>query len=125
MAYEICPNANEECVWYNRPAPDCLKSTQEHGCFSDNDHILPRSLGETALDKAYLELPSNQQQICRAEHDQKTQQEIHDPPQLPDRETMRESIAKAINEGIVSFSGSKIKKIFGDRHVRNHRYGTS
>lgn len=118
MAIKHCPNPSYECPWFRRPTPAALEGTQEHGCFSDNDHIVPRFLGETAIENAqilkeYIRLPENQQQICRWEHDIKTREEELNPPEPPSREFMEDAIIRAIESGIVSLSVNRRKKIFG------------
>lgn len=118
MAIRPCPNPSMDCPFFEQMPPSCLKSTQEHGCFSDLDHIVPqryaRAVGATALEKTYiLDYPGNHQQLCRWEHEEKTFQ--GDEP-LPDRAIMRQRLAQAVLEGIMVLSGNKRKQIFGSRN---------
>ena len=95
MAIEKCPMANAGCKWYGRPTPKQLEGEQDHGCFSDTDHILPKKLASSAMERRFLELPENKQQICRRIHDEKTHNEWIDPPELPDRAFIVEALKKA------------------------------
>ena len=104
MAIERCPNPLPDCPWFGRPTPKCLRSTQEHGCFSDLDHILPRFLGRTSLQRRFIERPENKQQLCRWEHDEKTFEDENWPPILPDAKTMRQMLALRKESGIVEIS---------------------
>ena len=94
-----CPN----------PIPDC-KYAERGGCFSDQDHIVPKRLGETTLAAVYIDLPENKQQLCRRLHDIKTHE--GDQP-LPDDETMRVAIRTAQEVGEIALSKRKRKAIFG------------
>lgn len=59
--------------------PPELRQVQEHGCFSDRDHIIPQRLarrfGRTSLEREIIYDQENIVQTCRAEHDEKTVQE--------------------------------------------------
>ena len=77
MSYEACPNPQEDCPYYRRPAPGKLKGTQSHGCFSDSDHIIPQRLARrrsaTRAEKQYImQNPENREQLCRNLHNEKT-----------------------------------------------------
>ena len=102
MAIESCPN----------PRPDCKYAPE---CFSDNDHIIPQRLGTTALKKAYLELPQFQQQICRREHDERNARhdrgDTSDIPPFPTPNQMRAAILDAVENGEISLSRSKEKRL--------------
>lgn len=113
MAVGECPDPSPQCPWYNRPTPPQLRGTQEHGCFSDEDHIFPKSLGNTALLKLYIQLPENKQQVCRWWHDYKTAQEQIEPPTPPTREFALEALARAIDAGQITLSVTKQRKILG------------
>jgi len=71
MAREACPNPNRAgCPWQDR----------KDGCFSDSDHIIPQRLarrkGATPAERQYIMTnPDNRQQLCRWEHEMKTEQE--------------------------------------------------
>lgn len=83
MGIGPCNEACPECpLWSHRP-PKALEDTQEHGCYSDTDHVVPRYLarrvGATALLKNYIKSPVNQVQTCRWEHMQKTEREYENP----------------------------------------------
>lgn len=98
MSAEVCPITREDCLWFNRPSR--VKGV-ENGCFSDLDHIVPQRLANTALASLYIYSPENKQQICRAEHDEKTAQ--GDEP-LPDRESMLRSVMAQVATGDLSVS---------------------
>ena len=93
-----CPNACPECPLYTKKAPTPLRDKQEHGCFSDTDHIIPRFIGRqatSALVKNYVRSKANQQQLCRWEHDKKTVEEWQNPPELPTERFMIDAIKEA------------------------------
>lgn len=112
MSRKPCPFANESCKYFNRPAPPELRRQgQENGCFSDLDHIVPRRLGTTALSHFYIyNLPENKQQLCRAEHEEKSS---HGDEPLPTDEYMRERIAAAEALGTVALTENQRRKIYG------------
>lgn len=84
MSYEVCPNANEACRFYNT----------EEGCRSNTHHAYyPRRAYRTVIEKAFRELPDNKEQLCMAEHLDKHATER--PPQKPPREVMIQAIAAA------------------------------
>lgn len=92
MTIEQCPNPRPDCPYYTRRPPEQLRY-QEHGCFSDIDHLIPRCLGRTALAKAFINLPENKERKCRWEHDDKTHQDLINPPSLPSVREMQEAIS--------------------------------
>jgi hypothetical protein len=94
-----CPNPQAGC-----------KYAELRGCFSDTDHIVPQRLGTTALNAAFIDLPSNKQQLCRREHDAKTA--AGDEP-LPDVETMREAVVLAHAAGQIAMGRRKMKAVYG------------
>ena len=97
MAIEQCPLANGDCRYYDQPTPKALRGTQEHGCRSDSDHIIPRAMGKgaTKLVQNYIQRsPDNRQQLCREEHEQKTRDDQINPPTLPDAQFMMDSLAR-------------------------------
>lgn len=102
MAIESCPN----------PQPDCKYAPE---CFSDNDHIIPRRLGTTALERAYLELPQFQQQICRRLHDERNARhnrgDTSDIPEFPTQNIMRAVILDAVESGEISLSKTQERKL--------------
>lgn len=109
MAIESCPTPREDCPWFTRPTPSHLKKTQEHGCRSDLDHIVPRRLGTTALAGIYIEKhPENKQQLCRWEHDKKT---LEGDAPLPDTEYMEQAIQEAEAEGLIHLSKKQRKRL--------------
>lgn len=108
MAIGSCPNPSFECPWFRRPTPRPLKGSQEHGCFSDLDHIVPQRLGTTALAKTYINLPENKQQLCRWDHDEKGYE--GDEP-LPPEDYMAERVAVAALEGAIRLNAKKKKRI--------------
>lgn len=117
MSRKPCPFANESCKYWDRPVPPELKRRygQENGCFSDLDHIVPRRLGTTALSQFYItQVPENKQQLCRAEHDMKTQ--LGDAP-LPSEEYMRGAIVAAEALGEVALSQTQRRKIYNPAEV--------
>lgn len=86
---EGCQNAHAGCPYYQRRPRGPLRGKQYNGCFSDTDHTVPQRLarraGATALERAYIYSEVNLVQMCRNEHDAKTEQ--GDQP-LPDIWTM-------------------------------------
>lgn len=102
MAIEGCPN----------PQPDCKYAPE---CFSDNDHIIPQRLGTTALRRTYLELPQFQQQLCRRLHDERNARhaagDTSDIPPFPTDNVMRAVILDAVEDGVVSLSRTKERKL--------------
>ena len=94
-----CPYANEGCPYYGKDAPPQLEETQEHGCYSDTDHVIPQALGRrryaTTLLKHFISTPANKVQRCRWEHDFKTEEEQQNPPQLPSEKFMIDAIRRA------------------------------
>lgn len=96
MAYGECPFANEQCKYWDRKTPGPLRKTQEHGCYSDLDHIVPQRLGYTALNSTYIQLAVNKQQLCRRLHDEKTAN--GDEP-LPPEEDMISAVRDAEANG--------------------------
>lgn len=102
MGIEKCPN----------PQPDCKYAPE---CFSDNDHLIPQRLGTTALRRTYLELPEFQQQVCRRLHDERNARhdrgDLSDIPEFPTDNQMRARILDAVEDGEVSLSRSKEKKL--------------
>lgn len=96
-----CEGANPECPYFNRPTPGPLRGQQEHGCFSDTDHIIPRFMGRQACSKLlknFIRSKANQQQLCRNEHDIKTAEEWKNPPIVPSERFMIDAIVRARRE---------------------------
>lgn len=91
-----CPKANTECPYFNRSTPGALHETQEHGCFADTDHKIPRFMGRGAssLLRNYIRSEDNQQQLCRHEHDIKTAEERNDQPELPSDRFMIDTLVR-------------------------------
>lgn len=102
MSYGECPN----------PRPDCKYAPE---CFSDNDHLIPRRLGATALKRAYLNLPQFQEQVCRREHEERNARHdkglTDDIPEFPSKDEMRAAIRDAIESGEVSMPPSLQKRL--------------
>lgn len=102
MAIEDCPN----------PQPDCKYAPE---CFSDNDHLIPRRLGDTALKRAYLNLPQFQEQICRRIHDERNARhyrgDTSDIPEFPSDNIMRAVILDAVEREEVSLSRTLERKL--------------
>ncbi len=93
-----CETANEQSPIYHRAPPEQLASSQTHGCFSDIDHKVPRSIlhsspiplagyGRVIL-QTYIYSPLNEEQLCRSDHGAKNQLEaetgelFYPPPSL-------------------------------------------
>jgi len=78
------------------PRPDCKYFPE---CFSDEDHLIPKRLGRTALEKLYLTLPQYRVQICRDLHDERNARhdagDLSDIPPFPERVDMVEEIREA------------------------------
>lgn len=102
MAYGECPIKQPDCRYY----PEC---------FSDNDHLIPQRLGKTALQKAYLNLPQFQIQLCRRLHDERNARhnagDTSDIPPFPSDNVMRAVILDAVESGEIFLSRSKEKKL--------------
>ena len=102
MSIEQCPN----------PKPDCKYAPE---CFSDNDHLIPQRLGETALKRAYLNLPQFQEQVCRQEHDERNARhnagDLSDIPPFPSDNQMRAAILDAVESGDMSISRTQEKRL--------------
>lgn len=99
MSRKACPTPDEACPYFTRRTPPELRGQQEHGCFSDRDHIIPRFVGKLATEhreivNEYINSDTNKQQICRWEHEEKSYQELLNPPELPPLEVMIEAINK-------------------------------
>lgn len=94
-----CPFASEACPYYGRDTPKPLIGTQEHGCYSDTDHLLPRAIGHSALSSPlldeYINTPANKVQRCRWEHDAKTGEDQRIPPQIPTERFIMNAIKRA------------------------------
>lgn len=92
-----CPNAGPECPYFNRATQGALHDTQEHGCYTDTDHTLPKFMGKCAskLVQNYIRSRANKHQLCRNEHDKKTLEEFRCPPEIPDERFMIDAIIKA------------------------------
>ena len=102
MSIGECPN----------PQPDCKYAPE---CFSDNDHLIPKRLGNTALKTTYLNLPEFQVQLCRREHDERNARhasgQTDDIPPFPSDNGMRASILDAVEEGIIHLSATRERKL--------------
>ena len=90
-----CPNANEECKYFDRPP---IVEGEDNGCFADKEHIYPRRLGSCAISRAFIGLSENHVQMCRDEHDaqnhyEQTTGETVNP--LPPTETMIQTILES------------------------------
>jgi len=94
-----CPNACPECPLYDKSTPKALRGIQNHGCYSDTDHIIPRFMGRvagaTTLLKNFIRSKANQQQLCRWEHDEKTIDEWDNPPEIPSDRFMIDAIKRS------------------------------
>ena len=68
-------------------------------CYEDTDHKIPRYLGRqasaSALLKNYIRSDANKQQLCRYEHDQKSLEDLRNPPEIPDEKFMIDAIIKS------------------------------
>ena len=100
-----CPNAHEGCQYFERSTPGRLRGTQEHGCYADTDHVIPRFMGKgaVALVRNYIRSRPNQQQLCRQDHDIKSLSEWASPPELPpEREMIDQLIAarRAVRQAV-------------------------
>lgn len=98
-----CPNASPECKYYGRKPPQELRGLQEHGCFEDIEHLIPRRAGTCALSRYIIRRPENQEWVCRAEHDEKNHRESLtgvDDHQIPSVEEMAEMVERDQGAGI-------------------------
>ena len=102
MSIEACPDPQPDCKY----APDC---------FSDNDHLIPQRLGETFLQKTYLNLPEFQVQICRRLHEERNARhdagDTSDIPPFPSENQMRATILDAAEIGHVALGATKERKL--------------
>lgn len=94
-----CPFASEACPYYGKDTPPQLEGQQEHGCYSDEDHLFPRALGRrataSALIRNFINTPANRVQRCRWEHDAKTDEDQIYPPAIPSERFMINAIKRA------------------------------
>lgn len=94
------------------PQPDCKYAPE---CFSDNDHLIPRRLGTSALKREYLRLPQHQEQVCRRLHDERNERhyrgDTSDIPPFPDNAVMRDEIVDTAEKGLIRLTKSKRKKL--------------
>jgi hypothetical protein len=99
MSITGCPSPSPDCPYYGRRAPGPLRSEQDHGCYADTDHVIPRYMGRqataSALLKNYIRSPANQEQLCRWDHDEKTREEYENPPEIPTDRFMIDAIVRA------------------------------
>ena len=95
MSIMPCPEASENCIYWNRPTPPELVGQQEHGCKSDIHHIYGRARAREMGHIAYrfALLPENTEQICRAEHDEITYTNTY--PDFPPTQIMLNAIEQA------------------------------
>lgn len=93
-----CPTPSPECPYFTQRTPKALRGEQTHGCYADTDHIIPRFIGRQAMDRvvsSYIRSSANKQQLCRDEHDEKSLEDLKNPPPLPDRRFMINALIKA------------------------------
>ena len=96
------------------PQTPCPLRESARGCFEDVHHReYPRAtyqaLGAVAM--AFRELPENKDQRCRNLHN--IEHAVAEPPTPPARELMLLAIEEALNTDQVSYSKTKMRKIFG------------
>lgn len=94
-----CPFASEACPHYSEATPYQLAGVQEHGCYANTDHVIPRAMGRrataSALLRNYINTPANQVQKCLWEHEAKTNEDNLHPPQIPSEQFMINAIKRA------------------------------
>lgn len=72
-----CPNASPECRYWE----------SKHGCRTNIHHdYYPACDYRTPVEKAFRELPTNKEELCMAEHDERHKTE--QPPVKPSRDEM-------------------------------------
>jgi len=114
-----CEQANERCFLYHYDPPDQLAKTQDHGCFKDRDHIVPRRMvidePEGPADRVYndyiLLSPDNIRMICRREHHERNIAEQKNDTLIlpvPPLEFMMQSLRQHIAEGRISTTISRV-----------------
>jgi len=89
MSFEACPNANEDCRFFE----------SELGCVANTHHYYwPKRRYTTDIEKQFRQLPENKEQMCMAEH-----LDLHAterPPKKPPREIMLQAIAQTAIEEV-------------------------
>lgn len=104
-----CPHPQEGCPYFDRQPPPQL-ADQDHGCFSDTDHLVPKRFrGIGWLVGLYIETPNNKVQTCRWWHDDKTERETTDL--IPNHQFMLESVMSAHDQGMLALSNDDLRRI--------------
>lgn len=115
MPIERCPFSNETCKYYGRAPLSALRREQSHGCYADQDHIVPQRLAINALNAAYIDLEINKQMLCREQHEKKTK--AGDEP-LPTEREMAEELMRAHKQKSPELHGnllSQVRRILGQK----------
>lgn len=78
--------------------PSEKRSCRQRKPYSDTHHTYyPRNIYNTAIEKAFRELPDNKEQLCRCEHSDIHATEL--PPEKPSVSEMRAALGNAAIEG--------------------------
>lgn len=116
-----CEQANERCFLYRYSPPDQLADTQDHGCYKDRDHIVPRRMvidePEGPADRLHndyvLLSPDNIRMICRREHHERNiAEQRYDTLLLPvpPLGLMMQSLRRNIAEGRINTTTNRVSQ---------------
>lgn len=114
-----CEKAQESCFLYSCEPPEALKQQQDHGCFKDRDHIVPRRavIDEPQtpadwIDNDYiLRSPNNIRWICRQEHHQRNMIEQREDRLLfpvPTLAFMQRILRQNIEDGLINVTTDRV-----------------
>lgn len=108
MSIKPCPHPQEGCPYFNHEPPPQLKG-QEHGCYSDVDHLVPKRFKKLGwLVGLYIETPTNKVQTCRWWHEDKTERETTNL--IPPTEFMVESVLHAYDSGAIALNNDDLRR---------------
>ena len=97
------------------PASDCPYSIRPQGCHEVNAHLFyPESLYISCLERTWRNLPQNVERRCRRFEEASHATEL--PPEKPDHDTMLADVTRAVQEGVLTLSKTKQRKIYGRGH---------
>ncbi len=108
-----CEQASQACFLYGYTPPEELQSVQSHGCFKDEDHIVPKRLirrhPETAMDRLHndyiLRSPDNIRLVCREEHERRNKFEERSGDlmfEVPSLQRMAQILLRNIEDGEIT-----------------------
>lgn len=134
-----CELANENCFLYGYVPPEELATVQSHGCFKDEDHIVPKRLirrhPETAMDRLHndyiLRSPDNIRLVCRGEHERRNKFEERSGGlmfEVPSLQKMSQILLRNIEDGDITIPKKHSPKyrtpeaILADIHAFNQGF---